>query len=72
MDFTETDNTQTNWDEIRLQNQSECCTDTGVSWSLSFPEVEHPDVALLTSQVESARESKLKLQTMFNKFFYQK
>ena len=70
MDFT--DSTQSNWDEFVQQDQSECCPVTGVPRSLSFAELEHPDMALLTNQVESSRESKLKLQTMFDKFLYHK
>ena len=72
MEFTDTDNTQTNWDEFRLENKSEYCPVTGVSRSLSFAQVEHSDMASLTSQVEFGRESKLKLQTLFDKFLYQK
>ena len=70
-----TDRTQTNWDEFRQENKSECCPVTGVSRSLSFAEVEHSEVedsdtALLTGHVEFGRDSRLKLQTMFDKFLY--
>ena len=72
MEFTDTDSTQTNWDEFKLQNKSECCPVTGVSRSLSFAQIEHSDAVLLASQIESGRESNLKLQTLFDKFLYQK
>jgi hypothetical protein len=72
MEFTDTDNTQTNWDEFRLENKSEYCPVTGVSTALGYMPAEYSGATLDVSHTVLGGRSKSKLQAMFDKFLYQK
>ena len=72
MEFTNTDNTQTNWDEFKLENKSECCPVTGVSKALKYGPAELSSDELVGSYTERREQPNSKLKAMFDKFLYQK